>query len=503
VSSPGWYDPYRDRRTPRQVERDRAHAEAAWRDDLAAKSTADLEARVAELEGLLQRSLHWDPHLDFSALHRQVRVPPMNLAGLAGPTPEPDWSAFVPATPTGLARMLGSSKRHEEAVRLAERDYAQAVQEHRNSEQIRQDRIEQLRHEHAQRVHEAERAVAEHNAQIDALAAGFAAGDRHAVSQSMTMVLNNSPYPEGFPTERMVGYVPESSLLAVEWYLPPVEVVPATKSYKHVKTRKAVESVARPMKEVRPLYQRVIAQIALRTVREVFESSPDDLISTVVFTGRVRAIDPVTGQWVEPPLITLRATREQFVPLVLDQPKFNPVQCVRKHFFADVSPHPDELIPVEPVMAFDMADPRIVDPVDVLSEIDKRPNLLELAPKEFEEFIQNLFAKMGFDTRLFRAHGDGGVDCVAYDPHPISGGKYIVQAKLYTKTVAPTHVRDLYGTVQHEGATKGIMITTSGYGPDSYKFVGNKPLMLIDGTGLLSLCHQHEIPARILNQGKR
>ncbi|MBB4939134.1 restriction endonuclease Mrr [Streptosporangium album] len=143
------------------------------------------------------------------------------------------------------------------------------------------------------------------------------------------------------------------------------------------------------------------------------------------------------------------------------------------------------------------------DPVDIISDIDKRPNLLDLHHKEFEAFIQNLFAKMGFDTKLYQASGDGGVDCVAYDPHPIKGGKFIVQAKLYTKTVEPTHVRDLYGTVQHEGATKGIMITTSGYGPDSYKFANGKPLNLIDGAGLLSLCHQHNIPARILNRRKK
>ncbi|MGY1873933.1 restriction endonuclease [Nocardia gipuzkoensis] len=93
------------------------------------------------------------------------------------------------------------------------------------------------------------------------------------------------------------------------------------------------------------------------------------------------------------------------------------------------------------------------------------------------------------------------MDCVAYDPRPIAVGKFIIQAKLYTKTVAPTHVRDLWGTVQHEGASKGIMITTSGYGPDSYAFVANKPPMLIDGSGLLSLCHQHDIPARLLPRG--
>jgi restriction system protein len=315
------------------------------------------------------------------------------------------------------------------------------------------------------------------------------------------IVLNRSPYPAGFPTRRHAGYVPESSLLAVEWYLPTFDIVPEHKALRHIKTRKVIEPTARPPAEMRRLYQSVIAQVALRTLREVFGSSSEEIISTVVFNGHVDTVDPATGRRIQPPLITLRATLDKFRELVLDEPRFNPVECIRRHFFADISPHPDELIPVDPVMPFSMADPRIVAPIDVISDIDKRPNLLDLTPKEFEAFIQNLFAKMGFDTKLYQASGDGGIDCVAYDPHPITGGKFIVQAKLYTRTVAPTHVRDLWGTVQHEGATKGIMITTSGYGPDSYKFAGGKPLNLIDGSGLLALCQQHEIPARILNRG--
>jgi restriction system protein len=31
-------------------------------------------------------------------------------------------------------------------------------------------------------------------------------------------------------------------------------------------------------------------------------------------------------------------------------------------------------------------------------------------------------------------------------------------------------VRDLYGTVVNEGANRGILVTTSGFGPDSYDF---------------------------------
>jgi restriction system protein len=92
---------------------------------------------------------------------------------------------------------------------------------------------------------------------------------------------------------------------------------------------------------------------------------------------------------------------------------------------------------------------------------------------------------------------------MAYKRDPVDPMKIAVQAKLYTKTVQPTHVRDLYGTMQHEGATLGIMITTSGYGPGSQEFVNGKPLHLIDGTGLLSVCQEHGIPARILGLDRR
>jgi restriction system protein len=479
-------------------ERERTLEETATRDEDAVSQTLAVEQRVAELEGLLRSSLARDPQVSLAALRWHVDVPPLDLGGLAMPIQTPRWDDFEPQPVRGLRRMFGGQQHYEAAVVAAEQAFQQAEEDHQRCENQRHEQIAEARRAYERTVAESERQVATHNAHVDEMAAGLHQNDRFAVSEYIQTVLDLSPYPADFPTERSAGYVPESSLLAVEWYLPPVEVVPEQKSFRHVKTRKVIEATARPLSEIRQIYQRVIAQIALRTLREVFDSAPDEMISTVVFNGRVHAIDPLTGQKIQPHLITLRATREQFRPLVLDEPKFKPVECVRKYFFADISPHPDELIPVEPVMQYSMADPRIVDPIDIISDIDKRPNLLELTPKEFEDFIQNLFAKMGYDTKLYRASGDGGIDCVAYDPHPITGGKFIVQAKLYTRTVQPTHVRDLWGTVQHEGATKGIMITTSGYGPDSYKFAGGKPLSLIDGSGLLSLCLQNDIPARIL-----
>jgi restriction system protein len=83
------------------------------------------------------------------------------------------------------------------------------------------------------------------------------------------------------------------------------------------------------------------------------------------------------------------------------------------------------------------------------------------------------------------------VDCVAYDPRPILGGKVVIQAKRYKNTVGVSAVRDLFGTLQNEGASKGILVTTSGYGKAAFQFAEGKPVELLSGTHLLYLLEQH------------
>ena len=145
-----------------------------------------------------------------------------------------------------------------------------------------------------------------------------------------------------------------------------------------------------------------------------------------------------------------------------------------------------------------MADPRFIEESDIIGGLDERPNLLAMSPTEFEGLIQNLFTRMGLDTRQTRASRDGGVDCVAVDPRPIMGGKVVIQAKRYRHTVGVSAVRDLYGTLQNEGASKGILVTTSGYGKASHDFANGKPIELLDGANLLYLLREHAgLEARI------
>ncbi len=49
----------------------------------------------------------------------------------------------------------------------------------------------------------------------------------------------------------------------------------------------------------------------------------------------------------------------------------------------------------------------------------------------------------------------------------------------------------------NEGATKGILVTTSDYGKDSYEFATGKPITLLNGSNLLSLLEKHGHKARI------
>ena len=242
------------------------------------------------------------------------------------------------------------------------------------------------------------------------------------------------------------------------------------------------------MAQRKTLYSSVIAQVTLRTLKELFKADRTGFVETIVFNGYVDTIDTGTGRPLRTCLVTLRTSRDIFTRLELS--RVDPLACL-KVLNASVSKSPAELAPVRPVLEFNMVDPRFIEETDVLSGLDQRPNLMDLTPSEFESLITNLFQKMGLETRLTQASRDGGVDCVAFDPRPIFGGKVVIQAKRYKHTVGVSAVRDLFGTVQNEGASKGILVTTSGYGKASFDFADGKPLELLGGSNLLYLLKEH------------
>lgn len=462
--------------------------------EVAAKN-ADLEATVEALQGLLAASLQAGDLLNFSSLKKPAAKPPWKHANLERAEPAPKLETFMPAPLTGMGKLFGKAK-HEQAVADGKARYEKAGKEHRSREAQRTDALAKARAEwHAAAAQLEEDAKKQHE-QVDAFEADYRRGDLDPVVSYCHMVLEASAYPDGCPQQFKFAYVPESRQAVVEYELPTVDIVPAVKAYRYVKQSDSIAESARPQAQTRALYASAVAQVAIRTVHELLTSDKAGHIDTVVFNGHVDTTDPGSGQRIHPCLVTVRTTREAFSQL--DLTHVEPLACL-KHLSAGVSKSPAELVPVRPVVDFNMVDPRFVAESDALSELDQRPNLMELSPTEFEALIQNLFVKMGLEARQTRPSRDGGVDCVAWDPRPIFGGKVVIQAKRYKNTVGVSAVRDLFGTLQNEGASKGILVTTSGYGQASFDFARNKPIELIAGSNLLYLLAEYTgIDAKIV-----
>jgi len=106
-----------------------------------------------------------------------------------------------------------------------------------------------------------------------------------------------------------------------------------------------------------------------------------------------------------------------------------------------------------------------------------------LKPWEFERYIAELFAKLGYKTTVTGGAYDKGVDVIAEK----EGLKHYIQCKKYvTSTVGVGELRDFYGAIaDHLAQAKGYFITTNKFTLESERFAGDKPIELIDGYKLI------------------
>ena len=194
--------------------------------------------------------------------------------------------------------------------------------------------------------------------------------------------------------------------------------------------------------------------------------------------------------------ITVR--RSDFLDINLD--RVDPKACF-KSLKGVSSAKLHGLTAIAPICTISREDRRFVPAHNVTDKLNEGFNLAMMSWEDFEHLIREVFAKEfsahGGEVKITQASRDGGVDAIAFDPDPIRGGKIVIQAKRYTRTVDVSAVRDLYGTVVNEGATKGILVTTADYGPDAYRFAADKPLTLLNGANLLHLLEKHGHSGRI------
>ena len=106
-----------------------------------------------------------------------------------------------------------------------------------------------------------------------------------------------------------------------------------------------------------------------------------------------------------------------------------------------------------------------------------------MKPNEFEEYIANLFSKLGYKTDVTGRAYDKGIDVVAEK----DGIKHYIQCKKFiTRIVNVGDVRDFYGAIaDHLAQAKSYFITTNKFTLEAEKFAEDKPIELIDGQKLI------------------
>lgn len=244
--------------------------------------------------------------------------------------------------------------------------------------------------------------------------------------------------------------------------------------------------------ETKRARETILYGMCIRAAYLIAHSNTGDWFETVAINAHQKWRDPATGSPRDGIIASFQATTEDLLNLHFGS--LDPKSCFR-HFKGIATPSVDNVAPVRPIFTMDKDDGRIVPERDVDERLDDQANLAAMPWEDFEHLVRQLFewefGRNGVEVKVTQASRDRGVDAIMFDPDPLRGGKYVLQAKRYTRLVDVAAVRDLYGTVVNEGANRGILVTTSSFGPDSYEFAKDKPISLVDGPNLLAMLQKH------------
>ncbi|MEV7050411.1 restriction endonuclease [Streptomyces anulatus] len=470
----------------REVARGYREQKAAYREQREAEArrrTQELDARVASLQGLLATGCR-APAFRADSLTRAEQIEAFAPGQLAHPIRMPDQNQYQPHGGWGAARR---AQAQAEARTRFERDWHAA----QAAETQRQQQLAAYQQQYQQWADHQLDEIRRHNAGIDEMKAGLRNGDPEATVEYFSAALYASTgWPEDLPRQVSAAYDRSACQLVIDWELPRYDVVPEAISVRYMVNADQEKEKPRPVAQRRALYRDVLAQCLLLVLRDLFAADEFGALESVALNGFVDDHDPTTGRRASMFLGTVMAPRSTFAELHLEQ--VNAVTCLVDGLRAQLSSRPDQYAPVRPGRL-----PEDVGNGVVTHGGDEEPDLYEMDPIAFEALVADLFRAMGMQAVTTQRSNDGGVDVDALDPAPIRGGKIVVQVKRYRNTVPPTAVRDLYGTVQDAGANKGVLVTTSSFGPGSHTFANGKPLELVAGSELVDLLHRHGLRGRL------
>ena len=308
--------------------------------------------------------------------------------------------------------------------------------------------------------------------------------------QNLVYLANYRHYiPKFFKLDYDVHFEESSKILLIEFEFPDFKNIniPVRES----KSR-STDYIYASKTEKKKIITETLYSLIIRSGFLASSYLPPFLVEVIAINVRQKWFDPATGNNKEGIIATVQGKVDDFKNLNLTQ--IDPEACIR-NLKGIITSSLEKINPVRPIFQLNKEDKRFIKNKEVDSNFEQNYNLAAMPWEDFEHLVAQLFewefARTGVEVRVTRASRDRGVDAILFDPDPLRGGKYVLQAKRYTNVVDVSSVRDLYGTVMNEGANRGILITTSSYGPDAYEFVKDKPISLVDGPNLLIMLEKH------------
>ncbi len=381
-------------------------------------------------------------------------------------------------------------KKRENAEMERERLKQQAYINYDNALKEFESQKDQEFEQYLKKKNEYENTVRSYNTAIDMKIDQIKLGENSAVVNYFKDTLINQKFPFDFMLSFELKYDKSVKELIVNVNLPEKSDFSWVLNYKYVASTKRIDVTMMKEKDSNELYDNCIKQIILRLIYVTFKADTFFNINSLCFNGYVSCFDKSNGQKINPCVLSISLDREKFNSIDFNNIDVN--SCIRLLngvYMGNISNH----IPVKPIRILNTEDSRFVEGRAIINE-DVKLNMAEMPWEDFEHLIRELFSKYfsseNAEVKVTQASRDGGVDAVAFDPDPIKGGKYIIQAKRYNIVVPVAAVRELYGVVVSEGADKGILVTTSDFGSDSLEFAKDKPISLINGANLLYLLSQ-------------
>jgi len=351
-----------------EQEAKRLHAES-MQAEVEAKNT-ELAAVYEEIDGLLAATLEVDDYVDLENLRQTVGHPPFEPGQLAFPSPQPAPIEPPPppeflapdGAPTGMSKVFGGKKKYAELVAHAEQAHVQEMQawqaevdavparqersnqEYAEAEKSRLAALESAKTEYDEQCRQREAEISDANQQLDQLIANLGYEVEDAIQEYVSIVLENSIYPVAFSIEHDFEFDSQTRELTMRVKVPHPSDVPSVREYKYVKAKDEINEAALTQKAQKERYAGAIAQVALRSLHEIFEADRAARIQTISLIVTTEGISPATGQMEGTPLLAVGTDRDTFDQI--DLANVLPLATL-EHLNALVSKNPWGLAPID------------------------------------------------------------------------------------------------------------------------------------------------------------